>query len=227
MSVVLNFQKKDISQIEKALAGLEKMPPTSQYEFSRFKDNENVVVIFSSGKTVIQGKKPERTKEFLLKNLGLSEELVLGFDEAGRGEKNGPMVIVGVLADTNRMREIRDSKKTKKISEKAAIVSENFLASSSFTLNAAFLDRLRKKGLNLNQLEAKIIQKTIEAFEELSEKPRTVVDGNPLEVKAKNTEFLVKGDDLEPVVGAASVTAKFLRENSKDKAKRETWKNNP
>lgn len=224
MSVVLNFQKKDIPAIEKALAGFERIPATSEYEQSRFRSEGNVVVVYSSGKTVIQGKSPESTKAVLLERMGLSEELVLGFDEAGRGEKTGPMVVAGVFGDTNALREVRDSKKTGNIGEKFGVVSRNMLASAAFVLNAEFVDRLRKKGLNLNEIEARIIDGLAGVFSELSENPKIIVDGNPLRTKNKSLVYLAKADDLEPVVGAASVTAKFLRETSKDDKKRETWK---
>ncbi len=225
MPIVLNFQKKDIPAIKRALNGLEELPATNKFEELRAKDGPNVVVVYSSGKTAIQGKEPEKTKQKLLEALGLAEELVLGFDETGRGENFGPMVVTGVLGDTNRLREIRDSKKTANIKEKFEKVSKNALAVASFSLNAEFIDRLRKKGRNLNEIEAAIIDKIFEAFKELGETPKTVVDGNPIKTKNREIKFLPKADDLEPVVGSASVAAKFFRDISKDDRKRDTWKN--
>ena len=224
MSITLNFQKKHLTLLESTLSEFQKIPVTSQYEHARFKDKDNVIVVYSSGKTVIQGKKEEEAKKNLLEKLGLTQELVLGFDESGRGENFGPFVIAGVLGDSNLMRENRDSKKTKKINEKFENVTKNALAIASFSLSAEFVDRLRKKGFNLNEIESKIIDKTTEVFLELEEKPRIVVDGNPMKTTKKEIEFIPKADDLEPIVGAASISAKFLRENSKDSKKRETWK---
>ncbi|MDO8634182.1 MAG: hypothetical protein Q7K34_02720 [archaeon] len=224
MTVVLNFQKKDTPQLEKALEGLEALKTNSVHEHARFRDKKNVVVVYTSGKTVIQGTEPEKTKEWLLEKMGLAEELALGFDEVGRGEGFGPMVIAGVFGDTNKLREVRDSKKTSSVSDKFEIVSRNALSFGAFSFNAEMIDRLRKKGHTINEIEEKAIDKMIELFNELGEKPRTVVDGNQLKLKNKNIEFIPRADDLEPVVGSASIVAGFLREKSGDSAERKTWK---
>ncbi|MEK7540139.1 MAG: hypothetical protein AAB558_02735 [Patescibacteria group bacterium] len=224
MTVVLNFQKKDIPALEKALAGLEGLKANSVHEHARFRDKKNVVVVYTSGKTVIQGTEPEKTKTWLLEKMGLAEELVLGFDEVGRGEHTGPFVVCGVLGDTNKLREVRDSKKTRSVTEKFETVSRNSLSFGVFSFNAEFLDYLRKKGYTMNEIEEKAIDKMIELFHELGEKPRTVVDGNQLKLKNKNIEFIPRADDLEPVVGSASIVAGFLREKSGDGAERKTWK---
>ncbi|MBI4044247.1 MAG: hypothetical protein HY392_00895 [Candidatus Diapherotrites archaeon] len=224
MTVVLNFQKKDIPALEKALGGLEGFKVNSMHEHARFRDKKNVVVVYTSGKTVIQGSEPEKTKAWLLEKMGLTEELALGFDEVGRGEGFGPMVIAGVFGDTNKLREVRDSKKTANVSDKFWIVSRNALSFGVFSFNAEMIDRLRKKGFTINEIEEKAIDKTIELFSELGENPRTVVDGNQLKLKSKNIEFVVAADDLEPVVGSASIVAGFMREKSGDAAERKTWK---
>lgn len=223
MTVVLNFQKKDIPTLEKALKGLEELKTGSMHEHARFKDKKNAIVIYTSGKTVIQGSEPEKTKEWLLEKMGLTQELVLGFDEVGRGEHTGPFVIAGLIGDTNKLREVRDSKKTSKISDKFETVSKNAQCFGVFSFNAEFLDRLRNKGYTVNEIEEKTIDKIIELFNELGEKTRTIVDGNQLKLKNKDVEFTPRADDLEPVVGAASIVASLVREKSGDTGQRKTW----
>ena len=50
------------------------------------------------------------------------------------------------------------------------------------------------------------------------------VDGSPVAGVKPGALFMVKGDDKEPVIGAASVLAKHYRDESKDSKKRKTWK---
>src|SRR3989344_7744874 len=152
-------------------------------------------------------------------------EIVLGIDETGRGELKGPMVIAAVLGDSNKLRELRDSKKTSKISEKEKIVTENSLSQVVVSLNAEMIDILRSNGKTLNEIEAVVIDKISEMFSGLDLDVKVKVDGSALNTKNKKIEFIVKGDDLEPAIGAASVLAKNYRNNSADSRERKTWKN--
>ena len=223
MQSVLNFQKKDIPLLEKYLAGFEKKENTAAAHVARAKSGKSTLTLFSSGKLVIQGTGHEKAKQEVLSALSLEKELIIGIDEVGRGEGSGPFVITGVLGNTNELRELRDSKKTHNISEKFVVATKNSLANVSVSFNAEFVDMLRKENINLNKMEAIAAKKMIELFRELGQNQKTIIDGEIEFVKEKNTEFLVKADDLEPVVGAASVIAKFLREQSGDKKKRESW----
>ena len=181
------------------------------------------VTLYSSGKLVIQGKKEQEVKEFALSELLPHEEIELGIDEAGRGEGSGPLVVAGVLGDKNRLRELRDSKKTHDIEGKRQIVSENALAIATAEFSSAFIDSERRKGMTLNEIQAKAAKAINFALNPRSKFP-VIVDGRPLK-GCNGYRFVVNGDDLNPVVGAASVVAKSARANSKDKAKRKTWKN--
>jgi len=133
------------------------------------------------------------------------------------------LVIAGVLGDKNKLRELRDSKKTTRINEKKAIVSRNALAIATVSFSPAFIDSARKKGISLNELQAKAFKAINFALNPKSEWP-AIVDGMPLR-GCNGFRFVIKGDDLEPVVGAASIIAKSLREESENKKKRTTWKN--
>ena len=137
----------------------------------------------------------------------------------------GPMVIAAVLGDSNNLRELRDSKKTSKIAEKEKIVTKNSLAQVVVALNAEMIDILRSNGKTLNEIEAVVVDKVSEMFSSLDLDVKVKVDGSALSTKNKKIEFIVKGDDIEPVIGAASVLAKNYRDNSGDKNERTTWKN--
>ena len=227
MQETLNFGKSEKEKILKALAGFEEAAVTNYFEEKRVKHDGCTITLYTSGKISIQGPNASKVKEEILSKMDLKKELIIGIDETGRGERDGPMVIAGVLGDTNSLRELRDSKKTGDIAKKEAIVSEKMLGSVIVTLNPELIDFARNNGKNLNQLEAEAIEKIAEILSGFSD-ARIIVDGAPigapLKVKSKKIEFLPKGDDLEPVVGAASVIAKHARNNSKNKEERKTWK---
>ncbi len=225
MQSVLNFQKNEIDPIKKFLNTFEQKAPTTEFQLLRAKIGKSMVTLFVSGKTVIQGTDHEQVKQQLLSALSLKKELEIGVDEVGRGENTGPFVVTAVLGDKNLLRELRDSKKTKKIDEKFLVATKNSLANASISFNAEFVDLLRKEGINLNKMEAIAVKKVLEMFEELNYYHKTTVDGSIAFLDKKGVEFLAKADDQNPVVGAASVIAKFQREKSGDKKKRESFKN--
>ncbi|MBI5884519.1 hypothetical protein HZB89_00295 [archaeon] len=225
MNVSLNFSGKEKEKAKEFLEWLEKLEAKTQYEELRCRKGTETITLYASGKLLIQGPEALKTKEFILKGIGLKEERVLGFDETGRGESFGPMVVAGVLGDKNKLREVRDSKKTGDIGKASAVVSGNSLMQLTAVFNAELIDELRENGVNLNELEGKTINKFIELSRELGLKAGVKVDGQPLkEVKDKEAEFIVKGDDLDSVIGSASVIAKKARNDSKDLKKRLTWK---
>ena len=223
MQAVLNFGKHEKAQIIKFLKFFPPVETKSQYEEARCVIGKSTVTLYHTGKVTIQGTDHDEVKRVLLEGLGLNDRLVLGVDETGRGEDSGPFVISAVLGHTNRLRELRDSKKTSNVAAKYDLVTEHSLANLAFSLNSEYVDLLRRKGHNLNEIEARAIDAMAAFFEGLGEKHQLTVDGSPLPVRHKDITFLVKGDDLEPVVGAASIVAKHLRNLSSDRKKRETW----
>ena len=224
MQSVLNFDKKDVPEIKKFLSRFEIKDNSTQYQTVRVKMGNSTVTLFISGKVVIQGTDHNKVKNEILDAFSSKEELMIGVDEVGRGEDFGPFVISGVFGDKNNLRELRDSKKIKKIREKYKIATKNSLANITVSFNAEFVDKLRNEGFNLNKIEAIAVKKIVELFEELGQNQKVIVDGGVVFLNKKNVEFKVKADDLEPVVGAASVIAKFHREVSADNKKRKTWK---
>lgn len=227
MQAMLNFSKKEIEKVEKVLSEFEMLGTKSEYEILRCKKGVDTITLYSSGKLLIQGPRAEQSKEEILGRLGFEKEMVLGIDETGRGEDFGPMVVAGVLGDKNQLRELRDSKKIRDLNKRFEIISKNSLMQAGISFNAELIDSLREKGFNLNKIEGITMNKLIELIEELglAEGTGIRIDGKPLkEVKNRKAEFIVRGDDLDPVIGAASVVAKKTRNESKDSKKRMTWK---
>jgi ribonuclease HII len=226
MQAVLNFSQEEK---QKLLAFLKK-EAKQQEKKTEFEENHGTIddctiTLFSSGKLLIQGNNAQLVKEKILLQLNIEDELVLGIDETGRGENFGPLVIVGVLGFKNKLRELRDSKKINEHSKKKEIVLKNSLATFAISISASEIDSLRATGKNLNVIEAEAMDAIISSAKKTKKIFKIVVDGNPLPLKETGVEFLPKADDLNPVVGAASVLAKAIREESKDKAKRQSWKN--
>lgn len=226
MHDVLSFTKSEIPAIKAFLSRFEEQIAPNQYELVRCKVNENTLVLFESGKLAIQGKNTEPLKERILKELSSkTEEIILGIDETGRGENTGDFCIAGVLGKTGDLREVRDSKKTANISEKKKIVEQKSLNSVVLCYPAQTIDALRNEGVNLNQIEGQAIDWISDFFGQNSPKPdKILVDGNPLPVKNKKIRFLVRGDDLEPVISAASILARAARLEGDTKTLRKTWK---
>lgn len=225
MQAVLNFKKEELPQLKGFLKRFSQKPMHA-FEESRCQIQQSSVTLFQSGKLVIQGRDAESVKQVVLGSVQSGNELVLGIDETGRGEGFGDFCIAAVLGKTRDLRELRDSKKVSNPLAKKKIVEDHALASVVLSFSAATIDALRTKGQNLNQIEAEAIDWLVRFFLNAGFKPeKIVVDGNPLPVENKGIVFLPKADDLEPVVGAASILAKSAREESDSQEKRKTWKN--
>lgn len=155
--------------------------------------------------------------------------LICGIDENGRGAVIGPLVITGVVVDKNdisKLKEIgvRDSKqltkeKREKLYKKIEDIAEEIIVLRVFPDR---IDKLRKNGVNLNEIEA---MKTAEIInysnadvyyidslttrpEKYREKIKKYVTRKPM------PKLIVKNylDESNPVVSAASVIGKVERD---------------
>ncbi len=223
MQCMLNFSGEDTKELVKFLKKFPGKEAATSFELLRCEIGESKVTLYESGKLLIQGRDCERVKEKVLQAVKFDDAEILGVDEAGRGESFGPFVVAGVLARPSAMRELRDSKKVKGVEEKREIVEERAGGIAVLSVGSKELWELHEKGITLNDIEAAAINIWHGLLKESGEKFRVVVDGKPLKNCNKDVQFLVKGDDLNPVIGAASVIAKSVRLNSKDDGKREGW----
>jgi len=161
---------------------------------------------------------------------------VLGIDEAGRGPVIGPMVVAGVMAEEDKieyLKEIgvRDSKELsrKKREEIFNELMKLDIKIKYYIIPPAVIDYYVERN-KLNFLEfihfCKIIEELkpdkvfIDSFlrntnklreaiyHELSYKPEVIPE--------------IKADKKYPIVSAASIIAKVIRDNEIDKIKRET-----
>ena len=150
--------------------------------------------------------------------------MIAGVDEAGRGPVIGPLVIAGVSAlDQTRFEKLRvkDSKKlTPKrrtyLAEKIKELSSNI---EILIIKANDIDDMRKV-MTMNEIEVHAFTKVIKKL-----KPdQCIVDAADVNSKrfgqtisaqlTKNIEIISehKADDIYPIVSAASIIAKTIRD---------------
>jgi len=162
---------------------------------------------------------------------------ILGIDEAGRGPVLGPLIIAGVLiskSDEEKLRDIgvKDSKlltqeKREYLFNKIINISKS---TSIIIIEPQEIDKaiFSEDHMNLNWLEA---EKSAEIINEF--KPKTVILDCPHTTPEKYKEYvknLLENKDIEivsehkadvnyPVVSAASILAKVVREREMEKIK--------
>jgi len=155
---------------------------------------------------------------------------IAGIDEAGRGPMVGPMVICGILVDSETLHKlakigVKDSKilshsRRLKLKEKIEQVASKVLIRS---VSASEIDRLRKR-TTLNEIEVREFVAIAKAL-----KPQEIyldaadVNANRFGEKVGNLSGLAskgaliisehKADSKYPIVSAASIIAKVERDS--------------
>ena len=227
MVVTLSFEKIDIPVLLRELSAYPELPAPSPYEKARHQVGECRVTLYTSGKVVIQGKSPhseEGVKKTVLSWVGETGELIFGIDETGRGEREGPLVVSGVVGKRSTLRGLRDSKKTGDIKKKYAEATGESALQLSASVNAETIDYLREAGWTMNEIEAVIAEHFHQLVQKIFPESQTIMDGQPLKRGMKGIVFREKADDVEPSVSAASIIAKHIRNESGDHGERKTWK---
>ncbi len=135
-------------------------------------------------------------------------EYIVGIDEVGRGPLAGPVVTAAVILDPNNPIEgLNDSKKlTEKRREALVpIIKERALA---WSLGRSEPDEIDQ----INILQATLVAMA-RAVEGLSIKPtHALVDGNKAPKLDCTVTTIIKGDQSEPAIAAASIIAKVARD---------------
>jgi ribonuclease HII len=149
--------------------------------------------------------------------------MICGVDEAGRGPVIGPMVVAGLMLESESQLNglnVRDSKKcTPKRREKLAQELNKIARTEVIIVPASDIDTMREN-LTMNQIETKLFASIIE---KLSPKIAYVdsadVDEDRFGKDIKNElSFEVKiiskhgADEIYPIVSAASIVAKTTRD---------------
>lgn len=225
MNIVLNIPKDKFNLLEEVYKKY--FSNTTQNTLFVAKKENITISLYKTGKLVLQGLNElelEFEKEKILEKVfDSNEEFILGFDEVGRSELQGPMVITGLFGQNKDLAIVRDSKKTDNIEKAKLNVDSGALGYITFVLNPNFIDYLRSKNITLNTIEEKFISNSKRVFEDLNLKFKAIVDGSALNSNNIGVEYKIKADDLIPVVSAASIISKTIRDNSKNKDPRKTW----
>ncbi|TKB49756.1 ribonuclease HII [Ferrimonas sediminicola] len=136
-------------------------------------------------------------------------ELIAGVDEVGRGPLVGDVVTAAVILDpANPIEGLRDSKKLSEKRREALFIEiqEKALAWHLGRASVEEIDRL-----NILHATMLAMQRAVAG---LTLTPTLVrVDGNRCpDFGGLTAEALVKGDDKEPAISAASILAKVVRD---------------
>lgn len=133
---------------------------------------------------------------------------VVGVDEVGRGPLAGPVVTAAVILDpTNPIDGLADSKKLteKRREELEPIIKQHALAWALGRAEPNEIDQI-------NILQATLLAMK-RAVENLHIAPdHALVDGNQSPQLHCSVTTIIKGDQSEPVIAAASILAKVARD---------------
>ena len=136
-------------------------------------------------------------------------KLIAGVDEVGRGPLAGPVVTAAVILDPNKPIEgLNDSKKLseKRREELAPIIKQNALAWSLGRAEGEEIDQI-----NILQATLLAMKRAVEGLD--IQPDHALVDGNKAPDLACPVTTIIKGDQSEPAIAAASILAKVARDN--------------
>jgi ribonuclease HII len=133
---------------------------------------------------------------------------IAGIDEAGRGPLAGPVVAAAVILDPQKpIIGLNDSKKLSAIKREELFlkIKTHAIAWSFAQIEADEIDRIN------------ILQATLLAMQYAVAKLNVVptlalIDGNQAPRLFCPTETIIRGDQLEPAISAASIVAKVIRD---------------
>lgn len=135
-------------------------------------------------------------------------KILAGIDEVGRGPLAGDVVAAAVILDPERpISGLMDSKKLseKKREALAVHIKERALAWHIARATVAEIDKI-------NILQASLLAMK-RAVEGLSVRPdHLLIDGNRCPDMDYSMQAIVKGDQTEPAIAAASILAKVFRD---------------
>lgn len=135
---------------------------------------------------------------------------VCGIDEAGRGPLAGPVVAAAVIMDPGHELRlvVKDSKKLTPLQRER--IYERIMSSDGIKVGVAKVDAPSIDDMNILRATLKAMT---EAVSRLPEKPLyALVDGNIAPDLSCTCIPIIKGDQSEPSISAASIVAKVVRD---------------
>jgi ribonuclease HII len=165
---------------------------------------------------------------------GMSEAIVAGIDESGRGAVLGPLVVAGVSIEEGKLEHlkalgVKDSKllspkRREELSKEIEKIAKDIMI---LRIGPCKIDAYRNQGVDLNRVEFMKMSEVISFL-----RPDTVFVDSPdvkpdrlakiLSKSAPNARIVAehKADVNYPIVGAASIMAKVARDDEIEKLKK-------
>jgi ribonuclease HIII len=217
---------------------------TSEYEFFRIMFAGEAIVAYTSGKVVSNGPYSAAAVQNTILRMTSTDvtQIVIGSDEAGKGEWLGPMTVAAVALSPTQSAMLQslgvmDSKNLSvvRIAELAGTVRKNSLKVQSLVISPEKFNKqileFREEGKNLNDMlawaHAKVISDIYTALKTKDEDIKIVVDQF---ARVKTEQRLTRKIDLgvvelvqrpkaedEIAVAAASIVARETREDWLDR----------
>ena len=141
-------------------------------------------------------------------NAVLSESLVCGVDEVGRGPLAGPVVAAAVILDPDR--PIDGLADSKKLSEKRRETLYERIRERALSWSVGRAEVAEIDEINILQASLLAMQRAVAG---LSIDPQqALVDGNRVPELQCDARAIIGGDACEPCISAASIIAKVTRD---------------
>ncbi len=139
----------------------------------------------------------------------MTQLLVAGVDEVGRGPLAGPVITAAVILDSRHIIDkLDDSKRLSK--KKRQLLDQEIRAHAlSFSIGRAEVHEIDQ--LNILQATMLAMQRAVAGLDKIPGK--ILVDGNRLPQFPCEAEAIIGGDGLVPEISAASIIAKVYRDN--------------
>lgn len=142
----------------------------------------------------------------------------IGVDEVGRGCLFGPVVVAAVILDDSDQSEMNNQiKDSKKLSRKKIKVLGKFIKENAIDYAISMIDNDVIDDINILQATFKAMNECITQLKDKYKNTKFLIDGNrfaPNDVnKHVNYETVIKGDNIHACISAASILAKFTRDN--------------
>ncbi|MCW8963497.1 MAG: ribonuclease HII [Gammaproteobacteria bacterium] len=135
-------------------------------------------------------------------------QFIAGVDEVGRGPLAGPVIAAAVILDPdNQIDGLRDSKKlTEKRRQQLSVIIQERAA--SFAFGRAEVEEIDE--LNILHASLLAMQRAVLALH--IQPDHALVDGNRAPALSCSVTTIIKGDDKEDAIAAASIIAKVKRD---------------
>lgn len=241
---VIQIAKDEIARFVSILEKddrLKQIPTTNEYEIYRGKGADSLIIVYSSGKAVINGNQGKKVVGNVIRKIEMPSadiDVVVGSDEAGKGEWLGPLVTAAVAILPSkivrlRLEGIMDSKSLSldRIKELAKIVEQESVFCHVVTISPkrfnSFFKEVKEEGKSLNDIMAWSHYRVLsDAYKFLISKGlgrmRVVIDEfDRIKTENRLSSFLKKknviieqktGAEEEIPVAAASIIARSTRE---------------